>query len=112
MVLTNKQKFNRKYGFKRDESHSLTEVAKISKIKKSILQQVFNRGVGARKTNPESVRQVGTGKKIGGKSLRGKMSAEQWGMARVYGFVMKNPKQVGEGKPDSDLFKKLSNLML
>jgi hypothetical protein len=27
--------------------------------------------------------------------------------SRVYGFVMKNPKQVGEGKPDNDLFKKI-----
>jgi hypothetical protein len=112
MVLTNKQKFNRKYGFKRDEGHSLNEIAKLTKIKKSILQQVYNRGVGARKTNPESVRQVGTGKKIGGKSLKGKMSANAWAFARVYGFVMKNPKQIAEGKPDHDLFKKLSNLML
>lgn len=107
MVLTFRQRYNKKYGFKRDDSHSLDDIAKKTKISKSILQQVFNRGVGARKTNPESVRQVGTGKKIGGKSLRGKMSAEQWGMARVYGFVGKNPKQVGRGKPDSDLFAKI-----
>ena len=37
------------------------------------------------------------------------MSAEQWGFARVYGFVMKNPKQVGEGKPDDDLFRKIKS---
>lgn len=107
MVLTNKQKFNKTYGFKRDESHSIGDIAKKSGISKSILQQVFNRGVGARITNPESVRSVKDGKKRGGKSLAGKMSAEQWGMARVYGFVMKNPKQVAEGKPDNDLFKKI-----
>jgi hypothetical protein len=107
MVLTNKQKFNKTHGFKRDESHSIADIAKKSKISKSILQQVFNRGVGARITNPESVRSLKDGKKRGGKSLAGKMSGEQWGMARVYGFVMKNPKQVAEGKPDNDLFKKI-----
>ena len=30
MVLTYKQKFNRKYGFKRDESHSLNEISKLN----------------------------------------------------------------------------------
>ena len=105
-ALSNKQRFNLRFGFKRDESHSLDDVAKTTRISKAILQEVFNRGVGARKTNPESVRSAKTGQKTGGKSLKGKMSAEQWGMARVYGFVMKNPKQVAKGKPDSDLAKK------
>jgi len=109
MVETFRQKYNKKYGFARDASHSLDDIAKQTKIKKSILQEVYNRGVGARKTNPESVRSATTGKKVGGKSLRGKMTAEQWGQARVYGFVMQNPRQVGEGKPDSDLFKKIKS---
>jgi hypothetical protein len=107
MVLTNKNKFNIKYGFKRNEPHSIAEIAKLSGISKSILQSAYNRGVGARKTNPESVRSVKDGKKRGGTSLVGKMSANAWGMGRVYGFVMKNPKQVGEGKPDNDLFKRI-----
>jgi len=91
MVLTNKNKFNIKYGFKRDEPHSKREVAKITGIPFSILDQVYRRGEGARKSNPESVRQASTGKKVGGRSLKGKMSAAQWGMARVYSFVMKQP---------------------
>jgi hypothetical protein len=90
-MSTNKNKFNIKYGFKRDEPHSKTEIAKITGIPKRILDEVFDRGVGARKSNPESVRSASTGKKIGGSSLRGKMSAEQWGMGRVYSFVMKQP---------------------
>lgn len=106
-MSTFRQKYNLKYKFKRDSSHSLEDIAKTTGIKKSILQDVFSRGVGARKSNPESVRSATTGKKVGGKSLRGKMSAEAWGQSRVYGFVMKNPKQVGEGKPDNDLFKKI-----
>jgi len=90
-MITNKNKFNIKYGFKRDEPHSKADIAKITGIPKSILDEVFDRGVGARKNNPESVRSSTTGKKIGGSSLRGKMSAEQWGMGRVYSFVMKGP---------------------
>lgn len=105
MVLTNKQKFNKKYKFKTNESHSIDEIAKITKIKKSILQEVFNRGVGARKTNPQSVRRASDGKKIGGKSLKGKMTAEQWGYARIYSFVMKQPGTWG--KADKDLSEKV-----
>jgi hypothetical protein len=86
-MSTYKQKFNKKYGFGKDEPHSKEEIAKITKIKKSILDQVYDRGVGARKSNPESVRSL-DGKKVGGKSLKGKMSAEQWAMARIYSFVM------------------------
>lgn len=87
MVETNKQKFNKKYGFPKDEGHSKAEIAKLTGIKKSILDEVYDRGVGARKTNPESVRSL-DGKKRGGKSLKGKMSAEQWAFGRIYSFVM------------------------
>ena len=104
MVETNKNKFNKKYGFKRDAPHNKAEISRLTGIPRSILDKVFDRGVGARKTNPESVRQVGTGKKVGGKSLRGKMSAEQWGMARVYSFVMKGKTYK---TADSDLADKL-----
>ena len=110
MVLTNKNKFNIKYGFKRNEPHSKSEITKITGIPKRILDQVFDRGVGARKSNPESVRQVGTGKKVGGKSLKGKMSAEQWGMARVYSFVMKQ-KGTWRGA-DKDLADKVKKLKI
>ena len=107
MSLSNKQKFNKKFGFKRDESHSLDDIVKITGIKKSILEDVYARGLGARVSNPESVRSVKTGKKVGGKTLRGKMSGPQWALARVYGFVMQNPKQVAKGAPDRDLWDKM-----
>ena len=87
MVLTNKQKFNKKYGFKRDEPHSKSEISKLTGISKSILDQVYDRGLGARKSNPQSVRSL-SGKKVGGKSLKGKMSGPQWAMARVYSFAV------------------------
>ena len=74
MVLTYKQKFNRKYGFKRDESHSLNEISKLTGYKLSGLRTIYNKGVGAYKTNPQSVR----------KNVR---SPEQWAMARVYASI-------------------------
>jgi len=87
MVLTNKQKFNKKYGFKRDEPHSKSEISKLTGISKRILDEVYDRGLGARKSNPQSVRSL-SGKKVGGKSLKGKMSGPQWAMARVYSFAV------------------------
>ena len=43
-------------------------------------------------------------KRKSGFPLKNRMGKEAWSYARVYGFVMKNPKQVGKGKPDNDLF--------
>lgn len=75
MVLTYKNKFNLKYGFKKDESHSLAEISKITKYQLKGLQIIYNKGIGAFKTNPTSVRpQV--------------KSPEQWAVARVYSAVM------------------------
>ena len=51
---------------------------------KSILQQVYNRGIGAHKNNPGSVRNMKGVKGGSGK----KMSKEQWAYARIYSFVM------------------------
>lgn len=75
MVLTYKQKFNKKYGFSKDEPHSIKEISKITGYCASHLQMIFNLGVGAYKTNPQSVRP----------SVK---SADQWAMARIYSAVM------------------------
>jgi hypothetical protein len=74
MVLTYKNKFNKKYGFNKDEPHSLAEIARLTGYKLSGLQKIFNRGIGAYKTNPSSVRpQV--------------KSKDQWAYARVYAAI-------------------------
>lgn len=99
-MTTFKEKFNKKFKFEKDAPHSKGEIAKLTGISKKILDQVYDRGVGAHKTNPASVRNVKGVKGTGGV----KMSKEQWAMARVYGFVMKNPKQIKKGSPDSDLW--------
>ena len=79
MGLTYKEKFNKKYGFPRDKSHSISAIAKTTGYKKSGLQTIYNKGIGAYKTNPQSVRpQV--------------KSAEQWGMARLYAAIAPSSK--------------------
>jgi hypothetical protein len=110
MVLSNKNKFNLKYGQPKNQANSKADIVRLTGIPKRILDDVFDRAVGARKTNPQSVRQASTGKKIGGKSLKGKMSAEQWGYARIYSFVMKQPGTWG--KSDKDLADKVRKLKI
>ncbi len=108
MPVTNKDKFNVRYKFPKGTSHSRAEIAKLSGIPVRILTEVFKRGVGARRSNPSSVRSATTGKKVGGKTLRGKMSASQWGTARIYSFVMKQPGTWG--KADKDLAERVKKM--
>ena len=90
-MATNKEKFNKKYGQPKDASNSLAKIAKLSGIKKSALQKIYNKGIGAYKTNPQSVRP-------------NVKSKEQWAMARVYSSVMGgkaakvDAKELKEGK--------------
>jgi hypothetical protein len=76
-MATNKEKFNKKYGFNKNEPHSISEISKLSGI----------RGVGAWKSNPASVR-LKSGQKAPNAPRSAKMGKEQWGVARVYSFVM------------------------
>ena len=99
MVVTNKDRYNRKYKYDKGTSHSLSEIAKDTGVKRSILQQVYNRGTGAWKNNRASVRNV-KGVKGGGGA---KMGKEQWSYARVYRFVMGGKTQ---STADKDLWDK------
>jgi len=86
-----------------DTGHSLDELAKASGVPLSILQQVYNRGIGAYKTNPESVRMKGTYEKGVKAPMSQKLSKEQWAMARIYSFLDGNEKHDqdlrGKGHP-------------
>ncbi len=75
MVLTYKQKFNKKYGFDKDESHSLNEISKLTGYKLSGLKIIYNKGMAAYFSNPSSVRP----------HIK---SPEEWGQARIYSAVM------------------------
>jgi len=79
MTLTYKQKFNRKYKQPLNQSNSLSQISKLTGYKLSGLRTIYNKGVGAYKTNPQSVRP----------SVR---SPEQWGQARVYASINKSSK--------------------
>lgn len=91
-MSTNKIQFLRKHGEDPSSSFSIDEIAKMAKVKKSSLQKVYNRGVGAWKTNIGSVRlkkdfSKNPDTKKYPRSAR--LGKEQWGMARVYSFVNK-----------------------
>jgi hypothetical protein len=75
MVLTYKQQFNKKYGFTKDESHSLSEISKITGYKLSGLHTIFHKGMGAFRTSPQSVRPT-------------VKTPQQWAYARIYSSVM------------------------
>jgi len=104
MVLTNKMKYNKKYGFKAGTAHGKNDISKKTGIPMRILNAVYDRGMAAHKNNPTSVRNVKGVKGGGGK----KMSAQQWGQSRVYSFVMKAPGTWG--KADKDLADKVRAL--
>lgn len=74
-LKTYRNKYNIKYGYPENESHDLEQISKDSGVSLKGLQQIYNKGIGAYKTNPESVR----------KNVKSK---EQWAMGRVYSAVM------------------------
>ncbi len=75
MVKTYKNKFNEKYGFSKDKSHSLTEISKLTGYQLKGLKKILKKGEGAYFSNPSSVRPTVT-------------SATQWAYARIYSAVM------------------------
>jgi len=70
-----KQKYNKKYGNDLDASNSLSDIAEDTGVSKKGIQKIYNKGIGAYKTNPSSVRP-------------NVKSKEQWAQARVYSAVM------------------------
>lgn len=73
-MTTYKQKFNKKYGFKLNEPHSLKEISDITGYKYKGIKTIFEKGEGAYRTNPQSVR----------KNVK---NPQQWAYARVYASV-------------------------
>lgn len=71
---THKEKYNTKYNHPKGESHSLKDISKETGVGMKGIQQIYNKGIGAYKTNPSSVRD-------------NVKSKEQWAQARVYSAV-------------------------
>jgi len=86
---THRERVLKKLGL--EEGQSVASLSKASGIPKKTLQEVYNRGIGAYKTNPQSVRMKGSFKKGVNAPLSKKLSKEQWAMARVYSFLDNNP---------------------
>lgn len=92
-MSTYKEKFLRKHGLPRDSHLTFDEIVKLSGMPKRALVEVYRRGVGAWKTNIASVRLRGSFAKNPDtrrfpRSAR--LGREQWGIARVYSFVMRS----------------------
>ena len=77
MSKTYKQQFNNKYRQKQNQPNSLEDISRLTGYKLNGLKTIFNKGIGAFKTNPQSVRP-------------NVKSPEQWAYSRVYAAV--NPK--------------------
>ncbi len=87
-MATYKERFNKKHGQPLNTTNSIAKIARLSGISYANARKIVQKGKGAFKSNPSSVRpQV--------------KSATQWGIARLYSAV-------GGGKAakiDKDLLK-------
>ena len=100
MPVINSNAFKRKHNISIDTDLSLSDISKLSGFPIAALQEVYNRGIGAWKTNPESVRLKGSFKKDPSAPRSAKLGKEQWAMARVYSFVMKRATTFGGSDKD------------
>lgn len=90
--MTHREKVLHRLGLSPDKGYSITSLARATNTSARTLQEVYNRGIGAYKTQPSSVRMKGSFKKGVNAPMSMKLSKEQWAMARVYSFLDGNPK--------------------
>ena len=79
-------------GLPKDTSLSIEELAEHTDLPVEALQEVYNRGVGAWKTNIASVRlkkDFSKNPNLSAYPRSARLGKEQWGMARVYSFIDK-----------------------
>jgi hypothetical protein len=89
---THRESVLRKLGLPLNEQLSLRELSIYTGVPLRAVEEVRNRGVGAWKTNPESVRLKGSFAKnpdMGRYPRSARLTKEQWSMARVYSFLDK-----------------------
>ena len=110
---TYKDKFNLKYNNGKDISNSKSQISKKSGIPMRIINEVYDRGIGAYKTNLSSVRLKKDFSKNPdlrkGASMR--LSKEQWAIARVYAFVIKTINKKEPQNQDLDLIKESREIL-
>jgi len=98
--MTNKKDFLKKYGLPETTSLSIEDISSLTGIPAEALHIVYNRGIGAWRTNPQSVRIEKTGKKVANAPRTSRMGPERWAAARVYSFVMRQPGTFGKADAD------------
>lgn len=89
---THKQQLLLKLGLSKDATLSVEELAKIMDLPVEALQEVYNRGTGAWKTNISSVRLKGDYSKnpnLKKYPRSARLGKEEWSMARLYSFLNK-----------------------
>ena len=85
--MTHKKDFLKLYGLPENTSLSIEDISALTGIPTEALQIVYNRGIGAWKSNPTSVR-LHSGEKSLTAPRSARMGKERWAAARVYSFVM------------------------
>lgn len=91
-MTTNKQKFLRQHDLPSDTSLSFDDMERLSGMPKEALKKVYDKGMGAYYTNPQSVRLKGSYVKNVIAPMRYKLGPHRWASARVYAFLMKTKK--------------------
>ena len=89
-MTTHRENVLKRLGLPLDTHLSMTELSKASMIPEPALQEVFDRGIGAWKTNISSVRlQKDFSKNPNTKKYprSARLGKEQWALARVYSFI-------------------------
>ena len=100
---THREEVLQKLGLPPTTQLSVSELADLTDLPEEALQEVYNRGVGAWRTNLPSVRLKKDFSKNPDTSRyprSARLGKDQWAMARVYSFVNKGPTFYG---PDSDI---------
>jgi hypothetical protein len=90
--MTNKEEFFKKHHIGKDESLSIKDIAKQAHMPEGAIQESYNRGVGAWKTNISSVRlQKDFSKNPNVKRYprNTRLPKERWGYGRAYAFANK-----------------------
>jgi len=82
MPIINSNAFKRKHNIDISEPLSLSKIAKLSGMPLKALKEVFSKGQGAYFSDPQSVKPM-------------VQSPEQWGLGRVYSFVMRRKTTFG-----------------
>ena len=91
-MATNKKKFLKLHGLPETTSLSIDDMSNLSGVPAEALQIIFNRGVGAWKSSPRSVKLKDTFGKDPTAPRQSRIGKEQWAGGRLYAFLMKTKK--------------------